>query len=266
MGGITGLLGQGRIGCLADLLRDRAPGAEPAAGRDAQRARHVAGHGRPALRRGDLAGRAVGQPGNGGEQALRIGMPGGAEQPFGGGDLDDPAQVHDGDTVAQVPDHREVVRDEQQREAQLTAQVTQQVQDRRLDADVQGRYRLVGHEDVGPQGQGPGDRDPLALAARELPGVRAQRVRAEADQVQQFLAVRLDLARRHDVMDPEQFAQHAADGQPGVQRRVRILEDHLDPPLVGARPASGQHPAAEADLAMVHRAQPGQRQGQGRLA
>ena len=68
------------------------------------------------------------------------------------------------------------------------------------------------------------------------------------------------------MVHPEQLAQHAADREPRVQRRVRVLEDHLDPPLVGARPAGRQHPAVEADLARVDRAQPGERQGERGLA
>jgi hypothetical protein len=34
-------------------------------------------------------------------------------------------------------------------------------------------------------------------------------------------------------MHPQQFGQHRADGKPGIQRRVRILEHHLDPALIG---------------------------------
>ena len=50
------------------------------------------------------------------------------------------------------------------------------------------------------------------------------------------------------MMDLHQLAQHAADGEPGIERGVGILEDHLDPPLIGSRPAGGQGPAVEADL------------------
>ena len=61
----------------------------------------------------------------------------------------------------------------------LAAQVLEQVQDRGLHADVQRRHRLVGHQQVRRQGQRPGDRDALPLAAGELPRVgRAARRRS----------------------------------------------------------------------------------------
>ena len=39
-----------------------------------------------------------------------------------------------------------------------------------LDGDVEGRGDLVGDDDLGPGGDGPGQGDPLALPAGQLPG------------------------------------------------------------------------------------------------
>src|ERR1700704_5676245 len=58
-GGGTGGAAPDRILRLAARLRDRAAGAEPAPGRDAQRARRVPGNGRAAVVRG-----ALGHPGD----------------------------------------------------------------------------------------------------------------------------------------------------------------------------------------------------------
>ena len=231
MTGIARPGGQHRVLLLADRLRDRAPGTEPAAHREPQRTRRVADH-RRSLVVG--TGRAGGELGNRGEQALGVRMPRIAEQLPGRRDLDDAAQVHDRDPIAQVPDHGEVVRDQQQREPEFVAQVTQQVEHGRLDAHVQRGDRLVGDQHVGAQHQRPGDRHPLPLATGELPGKRLHRVGAEADQREHLLAVLIGLARRHDVVHPNQLAQHAADGEPRVQRGVRVLEHHLDPALVVA--------------------------------
>src|ERR1700730_6368691 len=84
--------GQDRILLLTTRLGYRAAGAEPAPGRDAQRARRVTRYGRTAAVRG-----ALGHPGDRGEQALGVGVPRRAEDLLGGRDLDDPAQVHDRD-------------------------------------------------------------------------------------------------------------------------------------------------------------------------
>ena len=55
-----------------------------------------------------------------------------------------------------------------QREAQLPLQVLQQVDDLRLDRDVERRHRLVADDQVGFRSQRAGDADALALAAGEL--------------------------------------------------------------------------------------------------
>ena len=48
--------------------------------------------------------------------------------------------------------------------------ILEQVDHLRLDRHVERGDRLVGHEQLGVQGQGPGDADALALAAGELVG------------------------------------------------------------------------------------------------
>ena len=83
-------------------------------------------------------------------------------------DLHDPAQVHHRDPVGDVPDHREVVGDEQVGQAELGLELVQQVDHAGLDGDVERRHRLVEHEQLGLQRQRPGDADPLPLAAGEL--------------------------------------------------------------------------------------------------
>ena len=63
--------------------------------------------------------------------------------------LDDLPEVHHGNPVAEELHHREVVGDEQAREAHVPLQVAEQVEDRRLHRDVQRRHRLVRDEHLG---------------------------------------------------------------------------------------------------------------------
>jgi hypothetical protein len=67
------------------------------------------------------------------------------------------------------------VRDEQHAQVERLLQLLQQVQDLRLDRDVQRRDGFVGDQELRLDGQRPGDPDSLALAAGELvrvaPGV-----------------------------------------------------------------------------------------------
>ena len=60
--------------------------------------------------------------------------------------LDDPPGVHHGDAVGHLGDDAEVVRDEQQRQVELLLQLAQQVENLRLDRDVERRRRLVGDD------------------------------------------------------------------------------------------------------------------------
>ena len=84
------------------------------------------------------------------------------------GQLHDLAQVHDRHTVADVLDDPQVVRDEEVGQAELLLQVLQQVDDLRLDRDVERGHRLVGDDEARLHRQGARDADPLALAAAEL--------------------------------------------------------------------------------------------------
>ena len=55
------------------------------------------------------------------------------------GHLDERAEVHDRDPVADVLDHAHVVGDEQVGQAELALEAAQQVEDLGLDRDVEGR-------------------------------------------------------------------------------------------------------------------------------
>ena len=95
--------------------------------------------------------------------------------------LHDPPEVHHGDPVADVADHRQVVGDEQVGEIEPVLELLEQVDDLRLDRDVEGRDRLVGDDQVGLQRERPGDADPLALPAGELVRIAVRVVRVEPD-------------------------------------------------------------------------------------
>ena len=85
-----------------------------------------------------------------------------------------------------VADDAQVVGDEQVGQPHLALQLQQQVDDLRLDGDVQRRHRLVGDDQLRLQGQRPRDADALPLAARELVRIAAGGVPGHADHVQQL--------------------------------------------------------------------------------
>ena len=79
-----------------------------------------------------------------------------------------PAEIHHGDVVGDVFHDREVVGDEQVGKPQLAPELDEQVHDLGLDRDVEGRDRLVEHDELRFENERPGDRDPLPLATGEL--------------------------------------------------------------------------------------------------
>ena len=83
-------------------------------------------------------------------------------------DLDDAAEVHHGDAVGDMLHHRQIVRDENHGELHLAREVAEEVQNLRLDGDVECGDRLVGDDELGLDGKRAGDGDALALATGKL--------------------------------------------------------------------------------------------------
>ena len=160
--------------------------------------------------------------GSGGQERERVGVDRVRIHLIGGADLDDLAQVHHRDPVGDVADDAEVVRDEEIGELELVLEVLEQVDDLRLDRDVQGRDRLVGNDQLRPQRERPGDADPLPLAAGELVREAVVVLRAEADRLEQLLDLR---ASGHRPRRARGCSSGVADDLPDplarVERRVR---------------------------------------------
>ena len=87
---------------------------------------------------------------------------------FGRAFLHDPARVHDGDVVRDLRQHRQVVRDEQHREAELTLEALEQPENLRLDHDVERGRGLVRDDQGGAAGERHRDHHALLLATREF--------------------------------------------------------------------------------------------------
>jgi hypothetical protein len=205
----------------------------------------------------------------GAEQGLRVLVLRRAEHGGGPADLDDAPGLHDRDAVGDLGDHRQLVGDEDDRHAQLVAQVDEQLQQLRLDRDVERADRLVGDEHLGVDRQRPRHGDALALAAAELLGLAVGEARREVHALQRPRHERRAVLRARSVVHAAGLVQRLAHGHPRVQRRVGILEDHLHAPAQLAQLVAlgGEHVgAAEADLAGVGLDEPDQAAGERRLA
>jgi hypothetical protein len=113
--------------------------------------------------------------------------------------LDDLSQVHDGDVVGEMPDHAEVVRDEDECQRQLATQAAEQVDDLGTYGHVQRGHRFVEHQNLRPDRERPCDADALPLTAGELMRVTARGRRRQTDQFEQIARAVRDPVHRKDL-------------------------------------------------------------------
>ena len=95
---------------------------------------------------------------------------------------------------------------------ELFLKVLEQVDDLRLDRDVERRDGLVGDDELRVDGQRPRDADALALAPGELVRIAVRVVRLQAHEPQQFAdALFGGSFRLRDAVDRERLADDVAD-------------------------------------------------------
>ena len=102
--------------------------------------------------------------GNGGDQRRRIRMLRPREHLFGTAFLNDLAAIHHNHAFAEIADDREIVGDKHQREVHLRRELAKELDDLRLDGNVEGGDALVGDDQFRVDGQRAGDAGALALA------------------------------------------------------------------------------------------------------
>ena len=101
--------------------------------------------------------------------------------------LDDFAEIHDRDSMADMVHHVEIMGDEDEGKAEIALQGLEKIEDLRLDRDVEGRDRLIGDDQPRLHRQGAGDADALPLAAAEGMRELVPCVGREPDNVQQLV-------------------------------------------------------------------------------
>jgi hypothetical protein len=204
----------------------RAARMEPTARRRIHRTGYVAGEDdplAPELRIGHRDGR---------HQGGRVGVLLALEQVVPLAELGDAAQVHHRDAIADVLDDAHVVGDEHVGQPELTLERLEQVEHLRLDRHVEGRHRLVAHDQVGFEDECPGDADALALPTAELVRIAPRVVGLQPDHVHHPRDLGASLGRRSDAVDAQPLADAVADRRARVEAGVRVLEDDLHPPAI----------------------------------
>ena len=149
------------------------------------------------------------------------------------GHLDDLADVHDRDPVADVPHDGQVVGDKQVGEVVARLEVLEQIDDLSLDRHVEGADRLIADDELRVEHKGPGDADALPLAATELVRVTICEVRVQTHDAEHLADLLVLLLTLGDVMDLQRLGDDAAHGHAGIQRREWVLENHLHVAPIG---------------------------------
>jgi hypothetical protein len=103
--------------------------------------------------------------GDGGQQGLRVFMFRVIQDFLGSPGLDEASVFHHSDIVCQVLHHSKVVGDKQIGNAEISLQFLQQVQDLRLNGNIQCGSRLIGDNQFRLHGESAGDRQSLTLTA-----------------------------------------------------------------------------------------------------
>ena len=131
-----------------------------------------------------------------------------------GAGFHDLAMVDHRHLVGCIRHHAEIVGDQQHRHLEALLQVAQQLQDLRLDGDVERRGRLVGDQQRRPADQRHGDHRPLPEPAGQLEGIHVvgfARMR-EADQPQHLLGLVPRFLPRHRLVQLQRLLDLVADG------------------------------------------------------
>ena len=143
--------------------------------------------------------------------------------------LHDATKIKHHDAVGDVLHNAEVVGDKNQGQAKVALQLPQQVDDLRLDADIQGRDGLVADHQPRPRDQSAGNVDALTLATREFVRIAIHLIGQQAHTLHHRRHPRLHLdARKAAVMGGQRFGNDLPCRHARVQRSQRILKNHLD--------------------------------------
>ena len=135
--------------------------------------------------------------------------------------------VHPGGHVAH---QRQIMGDEEDGQVPFGPQPPKKVGEAGLGRLVDCGRGLVRDQDPRFGCQGPGDADPLTLAARKCLGEPSGLGFVDADGLKQGKGLCLGLFARQSAPYLEGFRHRRPRPHPGVEGRIRVLEDHLDLP------------------------------------
>ena len=161
---------------------------------------------------------------------MRVGMQRAREQFADWRFLHFPARIHHDHALRGLGDHAEIVRDQDHSGAELFLQVEDDVEDLRLDGDVERGGRLVGEQHLRIAGERHRDHHALAHAAGELMRIFLQPLLrlGDAHKLEDFDGAAQRRLLVQAFVQQQRFGDLVADCHHRIERRHRLLEDHRD--------------------------------------
>ena len=150
------------------------------------------------------------------------------KQLVAGGHFNQITEIHNADSVAEVFYDRQVVRDEQNGKSELFTQIVQQVDDLRLNGNVQSGNRFVCNDKFRLHDDGTSHADTLTLTAGELVRITRRMLRNKAYHFQNFVNFFVYILFVLYALYNKAFGNDISDRHTRIQRCDRILEDHLN--------------------------------------
>jgi len=145
----------------------------------------------------------------------------------GRSELHQPAQVQHRNSIGDVADHPKVVGDENVRDSPLGLELHQQVEDGRLDRDVQRRSRFVANNQSRLTGEGTRDCHALLETTGELFWASREIALGKTDRARELEQPCLQRSPGDAGQLLQRAAKNAPHGVAAVQRGVGILKDDL---------------------------------------
>src|SRR6266542_2663238 len=143
------------------------------------------------------------------------------------GQLHHLSDIHDRYAIADVLDHTQVMRHEQIRQAKPFLKLQEEVENLRLNRDVECRDSFIGDHQARLEGKRSCDADPLTLAAAECVRVPPHVLRSESYESQQLGHPIVSLRGAAYAVHKQWLGHDVEQRHARIQRRVRVLEDHL---------------------------------------
>ncbi len=189
--------------------------------------------------------RAVARSGSACEQRRRVGVVRIGEQAAHALLLDLLAGILHDHALRRLGDHAHVVGDQDQRHAALALQGEQQVEDLRLDGDVERGGRLVGDQQAADCRRSPWRSSP-AGSCRRTAGAGRRAAAARARGCRPGRAARCARRRRSARLPPSCTCSASvdleADREAGIEAGHRLLEDHRHVLADDPAPVAGRQP------------------------